>query len=352
MKFFQARIKSIEPLTDAASDILLEVAPDDRHHFVFKAGQYIVLSIPELDASIHRSYSISAAPYEGQLHVGVKKVNAGVMSTYLTTKAQIGDTINIMPPSGSFCIPMELTTNRIIAFVSGSGITPVLSIIKEQLNSNPLCSITLFYGNKDSFSRMYLQELDLLMSSYGARLEVNYIYSRQKTGLSDFEGRIDAVKLNSWKNYLFEVSAQQIFLICGPGDMVSTLEKELIKLGVSQEMILTEYFTPPQLAETKPILLSADQENHVIRIKNNKKWHTIHIKNNQEVILDLGLKQGIDLPYSCKSGVCSTCQAKLIKGEVRMDNNYVLSDKELQLGMILTCQSHALTPEVEVDYDM
>ncbi len=352
MKFYPAKIESIESLTSAAVNIILDVSQQDKPNFTFKAGQHLVLRIPNLDPAIHRSYSISAAPYESKLQIGVKKVNAGLVSTYLIMKAQIGDTIEIMEPSGSFIIPQNSSFPHIVALVSGSGITPVISMIKDQLISNPTIKISLFYGNKDSFSRMYQSTLEELKALYRDRLNIHHIYSRQKTGLADLEGRIDVAKLNKWKEYLFTPSQSNLYLLCGPGDMVGTLEKELMKIGVKKEAILTEYFTPPESTKDNATLQPTDNQEHLIRIKHNKKWFDLTAKNNQEVILDLGLRQGLDLPYSCKSGVCSTCQAKLLKGEVRMDNNYVLSDKEVQQGFILTCQSHALTKEIEVDYDM
>lgn len=353
--FYQATISAIYPLTAHAVSIEISVAAADQAHFKFKAGQYLTLRIPSLDKTAHRSYSLSAAPFENKLQIGVKRVDNGIVSTWLCNQAKPGDWIEIMSPQGNFILPEHQDPLCLVVFASGSGITPVLSIIKQELHHRPGSRVRLFYGNKNASSAMYTGELEALSANHRGLLEINHIYTEQKTGQAHTEGRIDQGKLEQWKSYLFDLQKTDYYILCGPGTMVSHLEESLIHYGISKDKILTELFSAPSQAHKSPeqtAALPEVQEGYTIRIKFERKVHTLNVKSNKEAILDLGLKQKLDLPYSCKSGVCSTCQAKLLSGEVKMDNNYVLNEAELKRGLILTCQSHPVTPEVEVDYDL
>jgi ring-1,2-phenylacetyl-CoA epoxidase subunit PaaE len=351
--FYPAKISSIERLTEDAVSLELVLNPLDVIHFPYQAGQYIVIRVPALNAAEHRSYSLSSAPYEKKLQIGVKKHPQGLVSSFLCDQAKVGDLIEIMAPQGSFILSQQSPLHSLVAFAAGSGITPVISIIKQLLKESS-ANISLFYGNKGADSIMFKSQLDALVANYPVRFEVNYIYSQQKTGLADLEGRIDSNKIHRWKEYLFSLNNTETYLLCGPGNMVETIQSTLISLNIDQSKIITEYFTAP----TSPVVnppefkaTTAPDGFHIV-VKYEGKSHDLQSANNKTVVLDLGLKQGIDLPYSCKSGVCSTCQARLIKGEVKMDNNYVLSESELKQGFILTCQSHPVTSFVEVDYDM
>lgn len=350
--FYQAKIAAIEHLTEDAVRLELSLNPDVLAQFQYQAGQYIVIRVPSLNASEHRSYSLCSAPYERKLQIGVKKHPQGLVSSFLCDQAKPGDVIELMAPEGSFILNQKTSYRYLVAFAAGSGITPIIAIIKQRLKETET-NINLFYGNKSAESIMFKAQIDELVSDYPSRLEVNYIFSQQKTGLSDLEGRIDANKINRWKEYLFSLKATEAYLLCGPGNMVETIQATLLSLGIDQGKILTEYFTPPEPV-VKPTEFKAITvpDGFHIRIKHEGKYHELQSTNNKTVLLDLGLKQGIDLPYSCKSGVCSTCQARLLKGEVKMDNNYVLSEAELKQGFILTCQSHPVTSSIEVDYDM
>ncbi|MEO5581572.1 MAG: 2Fe-2S iron-sulfur cluster-binding protein [Saprospiraceae bacterium] len=350
--FYRAKISTLNRMTLDSIKIEFEVDPIDRSHFSYQAGQHVVIRIPNLNIAEHRSYSLSSAPFENKLQVGIKKQKGGLVSSFLCDRVKEGDIIEIMAPSGNFILTQKNSPLHLVAFASGSGITPVISMIKEVIKSTD-STITLFYGNKDSDSVMFKSELESLKKDYSSRFELIHIFSRQRTSSVDLEGRIDAGKINRWKEYLFSLDKTTTYLICGPGNMVETIQSTLLNLNVKQDIILTEYFTPPtnQVLHTdfKP---GAVIEGYSIKLKYEGKQYELQSKNNKTVILDLGLKNGIDLPYSCKSGVCATCQAKLIFGEVQMDNNYVLSDAELKLGFILTCQSHTITSEVVIDYDL
>jgi len=352
-QFYSSAISKITRITPDAVNIEIAYPPQDRDKFHFQAGQYLVIRIPDFNKSEHRSYSISAAPGEHQLRIGVKKLEGGLISTYLVDHAKEGDKIDIMPPQGNFILPETPSSKKIVAFVAGSGITPVLSIIKDQLGKASENKILLLYGNKTSKDRMYLEELKKLEHEYPLGFEVMHVYSREATGMKNFEGRIDADKINSWKEYLFEIKNINAFLLCGPGSMVVSLESTLLQSGVRPDKIYTELFTTPTDGTNTPAPeIPEKASDYVLEYKLNGKWHTIKVGTNHDVLLDIGMNNGLDLPYSCKSGVCSTCQAKLLSGEVKMDNNYVLSDKELKQGFILTCQSHAMTAGIKVDYDM
>lgn len=352
--FYPATITSLIPLTPESVDLELIPVSGLTEQFKFQAGQYLTIRIPSLDKSAHRSYSLSSAPFENKLRIGVKKAENGLVSSWLCTRARAGDQIEIMIPQGNFILPAHQGALKMVVFASGSGITPIMSMIKQELYLHLQTKVILFYGNKNDSSRMYDQELGLLMEHHPGQLEIHHIFSKQKSSHEDLEGRIDENKLSRWKLNLFNIHDTDYFLLCGPGNMVSHLEDALKTYHISPSRILTEYFSAPQLsplqAAEQPVAVAAS--GHIIRIKFENKQHQITVKTNKEVVLDEGIKFGLDLPYSCKSGVCSTCQAKLLSGEVRMDNNYVLGDSELKQGFILTCQSHPVSAEILVDYDM
>ena len=352
-QFYTTTISKITRITRDAVNIEIAYPPHVVDKFNFKAGQYLVIRIPDFDKSEHRSYSISSAPNEQLLRIGLKKLEGGLISTHLVERAKAGDSIDIMPPQGSFILPETPSLKKIVAFVAGSGITPVLSIIKDQLSKSNENKILLMFGNKTSNDRMYFEELKELENKFPSGFEVIHVYSRETTGMKNFEGRIDADKISNWKDYLFEIKNTDAFLLCGPGSMVVSLESALLQSGVRPEKIYTELFTSPiEGTNITPAEVPEKASDYVLEYKLNGKWHTIKTGTNHDVLLDIGINHGLDLPYSCKSGVCSTCQAKLLSGEVKMDNNYVLSDKELKQGYILTCQSHAMTAAIKVDYDM
>lgn len=352
--FYPATISSLVRMTDESVDIELMPAGGGDGRFQYKAGQYLTLRIPSLDKSAHRSYSISAAPYENKLRIGVKRVDTGLVSSHLCRQAKVGDALEIMSPQGNFIIPEHHSALKLVVFASGSGITPIMAMIKQEFYTHPQSQLVLFYGNKNEQSRMYNEELQGMVHRYPGQLEIHHIYSKQKGEHEDLEGRIDENKLSRWKLNLFNIHETDFFLLCGPGTMVSHLDQALRTYHIPAEKILTEFFSAPQTATAPPVIVpsAAPVSGHSIRIRFENKMHQLSVRNNKEVVLDEGIKYGLDLPYSCKSGVCSTCQAKLITGEVRMDNNYVLGESELKQGYILTCQSHPVSSIIEVDYDM
>lgn len=351
--FYPAIISSLSQLTEESVDIEILPTSGLTDVFNFQAGQYLTIRLPQLDKTAHRSYSLSSAPHESKLRIGIKRVDKGLVSDYLCRQSKAGDTLEIMTPQGNFVLPSHSEPLRLVVFASGSGITPIMSMIKQEFYRYNQSKVILFYGNKNESSRMYNEELNSLAKSFPGQLEILHVFSKQKGKSEELEGRIDEHKLSRWKLNLFNIHDTDYFLLCGPGNMVSHLEEALKTYHIEPSRILTEYFSAPQ----PPPLQAAEQpvyapvSGHTIWIKFENKTHQVVVKNNKQVVLDEGIKYGLDLPYSCKSGVCSTCQARLISGEVRMDNNYVLGDSELNQGFILTCQSHVLSPEISVDYD-
>jgi len=351
--FYPATISSLVKMTEQSVDMELQPDPGTPGSFYFQAGQYLTLRIPSLDRSAHRSYSLSSAPYENKLRIGIKKVERGLVSSYLCRQAKVGDRLEIMSPQGNFILPDHNQPLRLVVFASGSGITPIMAMIKQEFHLQNESKTILFYGNKNDQSRMYQEELNSLSMNHPGQLEILHIYSKQKASSEELEGRIDEEKLSRWKLNLFNIHDTDYFLLCGPGTMVSHLEQALKTYSIPPSKILTEYFSAPKSPPLPPEINTTPipSSGHNIRIKFENKIHQLNVKNNKDVVLDQGIKYGLDLPYSCKSGVCATCQARLLSGEVRMDNNYVLGDSELKQGYILTCQSHVLSPEISVDYD-
>lgn len=334
--------------------ITFEIPGSLKDLFKYAHGQNITLKKMIDGVEIRRSYSICSAPFENRLSVAVKNVGYGKFSTYANAHLQAGDLIDVLPPTGSFNTPL-MTGNKknYLAFAAGSGITPIISIIKTTLDTEPAGSFTLVYGNRSRGSIIFFEELAGLKNKYIERLNFINILSREKTEASINFGRIDSAKLTELQNLVDYKSMDEIF-ICGPQEMLFTVKEFLEKQEIDQRKIHFELFTTPgsNRSDSSP---SPQVENagtkSKITIKLDGRSVDFELAFNSESILDAALKQGADLPYACKGGVCCTCRAKLTEGKVKMDVNYALEGEELANGFILTCQSHPLTQKVVIDFD-
>ena len=302
-----------------------------------------------------RSYSLCSSPLEDEWKIAVKKVNSGIFSSYANTQLKTGDTLELMPPMGNFTIPGNAAgKKRYVAIVAGSGITPVLSMIKTELASQPYSEFTLVYGNRSRSSIIFKEEIEGLKNKYINRFSVVHVLSREKTDAALNQGRIDIAKCEQLFKAAVTKEADGYFL-CGPEEMIFTVRDFLLKEGVAESNIHFELFTTPgqktsakqqqsQAANTGP-------KSH-ITVRLDGRSFSFDLAFGSEPILDAALKQGADLPYACKGGVCCTCKAKLMKGEVDMDVHWGLEHEEIEQGYILTCQSHPRTEFVEVDFDI
>ena len=306
---------------------------------------------------LRRSYSICTSPLENELRVAVKKTIMGRFSTWANEQLKKGDTIEVLPPTGKFYTPLAPTQKKhYLAFAAGSGITPVISIIKTTLATEPQSTFTLVYGNRNRGSIIFKEQLEALKNQYTSRLAIHHILSREQTDTPVNYGRIDTEKCQQLNNKLiFADQADEIF-ICGPEEMIFSVKDWLEDLGIDRKKVHFELFTTPgqknEIAQKQSINTGSSEKTSNVSIKLDGVTFDLAIPFNGATILDAALEAGADLPFACKGGVCSTCKAKLLKGKVEMDANYALEDDEVAEGFILTCQSHPRSEKIEVDFDV
>ena len=354
--FHKLTVREIKNETPDCVSIAFDVPENLQNEFLFEQGQNITFK-KEIDGEeIRRSYSICSAPFENELRVAVKKVDAGKFSTYANNILKAGDKLDVMPPTGKFNTKLNTqNVKQYLAFVAGSGITPVISIIKTTLQTEPASSFTLVFGNRGRHSIIFFEELEGLKNKYLNRFNFINILSREKTDAPINSGRIDFNKLTEL-NKLVDYKNADEFFICGPEEMIFCVKEFLEASGIEQKKIHFELFTTPgqkQLAVgKKQLAVTSDTPKSKITVKLDGRSFDFDLAFNGENILDAALKQGADLPFACKGGVCCTCKAKLLEGEVEMDVNWGLEHEEVEQGFILTCQSHPTTEKVVVDFDI
>lgn len=353
--FHTLKIKDIKKETPECVSISFDIPEEISSLFAFKEGQNITVKRNVNGEEIRRSYSICSAPHEKELRVAVKKISGGAFSQFANEILQPGDTLEVLPPTGKFNAKLHATEpGNYLAIAAGSGITPIMSIIKHTLQSENDSSFTLIYGNRDRNSIIFFDELEGLKNRYMERFNFINILSRERTDAEIFYGRINEQKLIALGKLLPYQSFQEIYL-CGPEELIFTASDHLQKNGVAKNNIHFELFTTPGqkqgIAKVKEQLISSGPKSN-ITIKLDGRSFDFDLNFNSSSILDAALQQGADLPYACKGGVCATCRAKLLEGEVDMDVNYALEQEEVEQGFILTCQSHPRTNKVVVDFDV
>lgn len=347
-------IKEISKETIDCVSITFDIPAELRSDFEFTHGQNITLKANIDGEEIRRSYSICSAPFENKLTVAVKKVEGGKFSTYANEQLKKGMTIDVLSPTGKFNTELKKENKKnYTAFAAGSGITPVISIIKTTLASEPGSTFTLVYGNRNRHSIIFLEELEGLKNKYLDRFNLIILLSREKTEPAIFSGRIDIEKLEALDK-IVQYKIQDEFFICGPEEMLFLVKDFLEKSGTDGRKIHFELFTTPGIKKEKKLSVNVatkDKFENKISVKLDGRSFDFTMGYNSGSILDEALKAGADLPFSCKGGVCCTCKAKLLEGEVDMDVHWGLEEEEMEKGFILTCQSHPKTERVVVDFD-
>ncbi len=351
--FYTLAVKKIEKETNESVVITFDLPKELSHTFEYLHGQYLTLRATINGQDVRRSYSICSSPFDKNMSVAIKKVTQGIFSTYANDVLKKGDTLQVMPPNGKFNTPLhQLQQKKYVAIACGSGITPILSIIKTTLLAEPKSTFTLLYSNKTRSSIMFFEALEALKNKFVARLTIIQLLSREKTDIPLLYGRIDTDKLTSFKK-IIDYNNIDEYYICGPENMILDTKKFLVDNCISPKKIHFELFasSTPKL----PIIATTLTDNAIakstISLKLDGRTTTFKLATNGNSILDEAMQQGADLPYACKGGMCCTCKAKLISGKVTMDVNYALEDEELEQGYILTCQAHPITPDVSIDFD-
>ena len=338
------------------SVVLTLAAPAaDREAFRFIQGQYLTLRATIDGEEVRRSYSICAATHEPELRVGIKKVGDGLFSTWANEAVSPGLVIEAMPPMGNFHLPLDPDANHhYLGFAAGSGITPLLSIIKTTLVTEPHSRFTLVYGNRASGSIMFREELEDLKNENLGRLALIHILSREQQDIELFNGRIDKAKCEQLLDHWLDTESVDAAFICGPPDMMLQVADSLRERGLDQRRIKFELFAtaePGRRARKAAAETASRAELCRATLTIDGRSRAIDFAKNSVTVLDAALKEGMELPFACKAGVCSTCRAMLIEGEVDMDANYALEDYEIARGYILTCQSYPTSDKIAVDFD-
>lgn len=356
-KFHQLKVADVRRETADCISLAFEVPASLQAEYTFKPGQNLTLRTIVDGEDLRRSYSICSAPGEGELRVAIKKIPHGKFSSFANEKIKKGSRLDVMTPTGSFVLKPDARLKRhYVAFAAGSGITPVFSMLKSVLEAEPLSRFTLFYGNKSTTSIIFREAIEGLKNRFLDRFSTYHILSKEKSDALLFNGRINSEKCKVFFEKLLDIHAIDQFLLCGPESMIHEVREYLLGQGVDLKKIHFELFTTPatRIADTLPNGNSQKETDHSVsrvHIKSDGLTFDFEMPRVNESILDAALRHGADLPFACKGGVCTTCKAKLLEGEVRMDVHYGLEEEEIAQGFVLTCQSHPVTEEVTVDYD-
>ncbi len=349
-------VQKVVKETDDCASITLAVPEDLKEAFQFKQGQSLTFRKQFNGEEVRRSYSICSSPFDNSLRVAVKKVEGGVFSTWVNEQLKAGDVLEVMPPVGKFHTELHPEQKKnYIAFAAGSGITPILSIIKTTLLTEPHSTFTLVYGNRTKASIIFKEELEALKDKFIDRFRLYHILSREKSETDINYGRIDVAKLEQLFQKLISLSTLDEFFLCGPEEMIFCIKGFLEARGVSKDHIHFELFTVPgqkkSTVDTSQTPVKEESPKAKVSVKLDGILFDFDLAYEGLSILDAALQQGADLPYACKGGVCCTCKAKLLEGRVEMDVNWGLEQDEIDQGYILTCQSHPTTEKVVVDFD-
>lgn len=342
-EFHALTVSDIKRETPNSVSISFDVPENLKSHFDFKAGQYITIKYFLDGKEVRRAYSISSSPKSGELRVGIKKVELGIFSPFANEKLKVGDILEVMPPTGKFLLEPNL--RHYAAFAAGSGITPILSLAKSTLEELPQSTFLLIYGNKSMEETMFYDEIMALRKKYPERFSVEFVFSRKEHDNARF-GRIDRSIVNYFIKNKYDDISHESFYLCGPEEMIDEVSATLKQHGINAKQIHHELFSTAE----KGLLLEKHDGNSKITIVLDDEEVDFEMPQTKS-ILEAALDEGLDAPYSCQGGICSTCIARIKEGKAEMRKNQILTDSEIADGLILTCQAHPTTPTIVVDYD-
>jgi ring-1,2-phenylacetyl-CoA epoxidase subunit PaaE len=352
--FYPLKVAEIVPETAEANSIRFEVPPELRERFRFKAGQHLTLKATIDGEEVRRNYSLCTAPAERAWRVTVKRIAGGVFSNWVGDTLNAGDTLDVIPPHGSFTTEFSPGAKRhIVGIAGGSGITPVLSLLRTTLSEEPQSEFTLLYGNRDSSSIIFLDELADLKDRYLGRLSLHHFLAEEEGEIDLFNGMLDRERCHlAVENLIVDARSVDAWFICGPGTMMDAAEETLIERGVERERIHIERFTadrPSAAIAAEIAQLQTQAAGTTVSVTLDGR--TRRVAFTESNILDSARASGLPAPFACKAGVCATCRAKVTSGKVEMAARYGLTDEEVAAGYVLTCQSVPVGDGVAVDYD-
>ena len=352
--FHALKVAEVVAETDEANSIRFEVPTELASAFAFRAGQHLTLRADIGGEEVRRNYSLCVAPDAGELRVTVKRIAGGVFSNWIGDTLKPGDSLDVMPPHGSFTFGFEAETKRrYVAFAGGSGITPVMSLIRTALGTEPDSRFTLFYGNRDSSSVIFLDALADLKDRYLGRFELYHFLSDEEGEVGLFNGMLDRATCDAAVEALVdEPEGVDGWFICGPGPMMDAAEAALAGQGVAHDRIHLERFLAGRPSAALVAAMAQAQAEAVgLTLGVTLDGRTRRIEFDGTNILDSARAAGLPAPFACKAGVCATCRARVISGKVEMAVHYGLSDDEVAAGYVLTCQSVPVGDGVAIDYD-
>lgn len=354
--FHKIKVRDIYKETNDCSVISFDIPDELKADFSFRQGQHLTLKADINGEDIRRSYSLCSSPLENQWKVAVKQIPGGLFSTYVNEELKGGDTIELMPPSGAFGVNVQKEKSKnYLFFAAGSGITPILSMIKTHLAEESNATCKLFYVNKTAKSIIFKEELEQLRNTYFGRLEIYYFLTKEKRDIDLFNGRFDDEKMRVLTGTFIDIPDTSEVFLCGPEDMVNYVSNFLVKAGLPKELIHFELFVTGLSEEDKlraeRLAEQAIDGVDVTVVDGGKELHFIMTKEYDN-ILDAALGAGADLPFACKGGVCSTCKCRIVEGTVEMKVNYALEEDDLAQDFVLSCQSVPTSEKIKVDFDV
>jgi ring-1,2-phenylacetyl-CoA epoxidase subunit PaaE len=354
--FHKIKVKDIYKETDDCSVITFDVPSEIKNEFKFRQGQHLTLKADIDGKDTRRSYSLCSSPSDGEWKVAVKQILGGAFSTYVNEELEAGDTIEVMAPSGTFGVEVAPSeAKNYLFFAAGSGITPVLSMVKSHLVAEPKSTCKLFYVNKMAKSIIFKEELEQLRNKFFGRLEIYYFLTKERRDIELFNGRFDDDKMDVLTKTFIDIPDTNEVFLCGPEKMVKYVSEYLIEKGLPKENVHFELFvtglSDEDIARQERLAQQNVEGTEVVIVDGGKEF-SFTMTKEYDNILDAALGAGADLPFACKGGVCSTCKCEVLEGAVEMKINYALSDKEVAQNLVLSCQAVPTTDKVKVDFDV
>lgn len=353
-QFYTLRVKELEKTTPDCTILSLEVPADLHEAFAFRQGQHLTLRTMVNGEDVRRSYSLCSSPLDAEWRVAVKKIDGGVFSGFVNEQLKVGDQLEVMNPHGNFYVEAKPDADRhYVAFAAGSGITPIFSILKTHLALEPKAQFSLFYTNQNVHSIILKEEIEALKNQYLDRFSPYFFLTQEDRDVSLFNGRMDTEKMELIGKYLLDFQSADHYFLCGPEEMIFMIRDFLKAQGVEDSKIHFELFTTAagQKRARAPKTTTTQTNQVQVVLKEGGKTSKFTMAKDSESILEAALRVNSGLPFACKGGVCCTCKAKLLEGQVEMEVNYALEKDQVDAGYILTCQALPLTEHIVVDFD-
>jgi ring-1,2-phenylacetyl-CoA epoxidase subunit PaaE len=352
-RFHSLKVALVERETADAVSLTFAIPPELSADYRYEPGQHLGLRVRLGDEELRRSYSICSAPHDNELRIAIKKVAGGRFSAWAVETLQSGAAIDVMTPEGRFHTPLDARNQKhYVAFAAGSGITPIISLARTILAREPRSSFTLVYGNRRQATVMFHEALEDLKDRYLARFALYNVFSREMQEVDLFNGRIDGAKVRAFLDTLIPAATIDEAFVCGPASMIDEVEHALLAGGVAAGHVHVERFgTPTAVGEAEVAQPAEDAADARITLAMDGVQREVDFLRAHGSILEAGLAAGLDLPYSCKGGMCCTCRARLVEGEVKMHKNFALEQADVEAGYVLACQSYPLTSRVVLSFD-